>query len=139
MNIEVMSRSAARRYAFKPHPEKVMVISITDPGSEPNGLRGNANNGIYKIVRAEFEDTDDPNTSISAEQAKMIAEQVSQNIDVADKIIVHCEAGQSRSAGTAAAILKFYTNDDTQIFDNPRYTPNMYVYRKMLEAFYDLQ
>lgn len=138
MNIEVMSRQMAKRYAYKPHSEKTLVISITDPGSKLNYLEGDENNGIKKVVRVQFEDTDNPRTSISSEQAKEITEQVAQFIEHMDKIIVHCEAGQSRSAGVAAAILKFYTNDDTQIFDNPRYTPNMYVYRMILETFYNM-
>ena len=48
--------------------------------------------------------------------------------------LVHCGAGQSRSAGVAAAILKWMTGSDAQIFDNRKYTPNMRCYRLVLEA-----
>lgn len=47
-------------------------------------------------------------------------------------VIVHCDAGISRSSGIAAAILKAYTNDDIIIFDNPKYRPNMLCYRTTL-------
>ena len=50
-----------------------------------------------------------------------------------ENMIVHCEAGQSRSAGMAAALLKFYNGDDWEIFNNPKYTPNMTIYRMVLE------
>ena len=54
---------------------------------------------------------------------------------IPDNIIVHCGAGISRSSGLAAALLKYFTGDDSQIFDNPKYTPNMTVYRTVLETF----
>lgn len=44
-------------------------------------------------------------------------------------IIVHCDAGQSRSAGVAAAILKAKTGSDMQIFKRAFYKPNMHCYR----------
>tara|TARA_Y100000310_G_scaffold340792_1_gene437777 strand:- start:3420 stop:3902 length:483 start_codon:yes stop_codon:yes gene_type:complete len=46
-------------------------------------------------------------------------------------VIVHCQAGQSRSAGVASALSKFYNDDDKRFFHMP-YTPNMHVYRTML-------
>ena len=46
-------------------------------------------------------------------------------------VVVHCQAGQSRSAGVAAALSKFYNDNDTRFFHMP-YTPNMHVYRTML-------
>lgn len=49
-------------------------------------------------------------------------------------IIVHCDAGISRSAGVAAAIMKWSTGDDTPIFNSWHYHPNMWAYRKTLNA-----
>lgn len=49
--------------------------------------------------------------------------------------IVHCDAGISRSSGVAAAILKAKTGDDSQIFNNPKYRPNMRCYRIVLDEF----
>ena len=73
------------------------------------------------------------------EDAKKIAKFVSQNRDKI--IIVHCDAGQSRSAGVAAAISRYYNNYDFEYFDNPRYTPNMRCYHLMMNAMitYDLR
>jgi hypothetical protein len=55
-------------------------------------------------------------------------------------VICQCEAGQSRSAGMAAAIAKYYNGEDSQFFSrssgyNARgYTPNRLVYNRTLEA-----
>lgn len=48
--------------------------------------------------------------------------------------IVHCTAGISRSAGICAAILKWATGNDDDIFQNPSYRPNMHCYQIMLNA-----
>lgn len=50
-------------------------------------------------------------------------------------LIVHCEAGVSRSAGVCAAIMKWYERSDTMIFNNPYFRPNMHCYRTVLNAF----
>ena len=47
-----------------------------------------------------------------------------------DLIVVHCEAGISRSAGCAAALSLIYNKEDQYYFDN--YLPNMLVYRKII-------
>jgi len=51
-------------------------------------------------------------------------------------LICQCDAGKSRSAGTAAAFGKILNGDDTFIFDNPQYIPNRKIYRTILEVFY---
>ena len=58
-----------------------------------------------------------------------------------EAVICHCDAGQSRSAGAAAAISKFFTGDDSFYFRSglyrgPKYTPNRLIYRSVLEALY---
>lgn len=50
------------------------------------------------------------------------------------RVLIHCDAGISRSAGMAAALAKFYTGDDFWFFKHKR--PNMLVYRLMMEALH---
>ena len=59
--------------------------------------------------------------------------------DNVDELIVHCEAGVSRSAAVAAAISFSINGDDAEFFKFP-FFPNRHCYRLMLEAFgFDLK
>ena len=58
---------------------------------------------------------------------------IPQFISDGSYVIVHCDAGISRSSGVAAAILKAKTGDDSQIFNSPKYRPNMRCYRIILD------
>ena len=48
--------------------------------------------------------------------------------------VCQCWEGHSRSAATAAAILKCYCKDGKKIFDDPHYEPNSYLYKKILNG-----
>ena len=48
-------------------------------------------------------------------------------------IIIHCEAGISRSAGVAGALSLIYNGSDQYYFD--KYIPNIFVYRKILNMY----
>ena len=52
-------------------------------------------------------------------------------------IVVHCEAGISRSAGVAAALSLILNKTDQYYFDH--YCPNMLVYRKILNEYFKEQ
>lgn len=62
-----------------------------------------------------------------------------------ETVMCHCDAGQSRSAGAAAAIEKFFEGDDSHWYPSgtpygpPEYTPNSLVYRLTLEALHTVQ
>lgn len=138
MNIVVMSRRKAREYSDGKHGHQSVMISITDPGSCPNKVRKSADNGISDILRLSFEDVDGEN-GMSDADAALVCNFVKKHIKDKDTelIIVHCEAGISRSAGTAAAILKYLTGSDSQIFNDMYYRPNIRCYRKVLSALYN--
>lgn len=65
------------------------------------------------------------------EQANMIVAFV-KDCNPEFTILVNCEAGISRSAAVAAALSKFFNGDDSEMFK--RAVPNMFVFRKMLNA-----
>ena len=69
------------------------------------------------------------------DDAQKVCDFVKANDNV--DIIVHCDAGISRSAGVAAAIMKYLTGSDMEIFKNGKYQPNMWCYRKVLSKFYE--
>lgn len=136
VNVQVLSRKQFEDYAAKMHNHNTLVISISsfnEPIISDELLKHPCNKSLI-VYRAVFDDTDKPENGMSSIQAMEIAEFIKHNMRNCNKIIVHCGAGQSRSAGVAAAILKYFNGDDTQIFDNRRYTPNMRCYRLTLEA-----
>lgn len=69
-----------------------------------------------------------PFTRYHSTQILEFVEEVWEQIDV---LLVHCEAGMSRSPAIAAAIDKIY-HDEDDVWFNTR-TPNMLVYRTILE------
>ena len=48
---------------------------------------------------------------------------------------VCCDSGESRSSAIAAAITRFYDEDDLKVWSNPHYHPNPLVYKLLCEEF----
>ena len=138
MIFKVMSRSDARRYTYRPRINKLGIISITDPDKENAIFNFEHSSGIKTICRVKFADEEAGHPQCITEQdAQTIAQWVIVQSGNIDEIIVHCEAGICRSAGVCAAIQKWMMNDDSAIFTNPKYTPNMTCYRAVLNALVD--
>lgn len=139
MKFEVLSRKNAKAFSFQAHDYKTAIISITDVDKIGVIFSDNPNNGIKGILRLKFDDVErnfvKNENCITKEDAEEIVKFVNKYKNKVDKIIVHCEAGVSRSAGVCAAIMKAINGDDWAIFDNPRFCPNMTCYRTVLDAF----
>lgn len=96
------------------------------------------NESIIDILYLFFDDIDhDAPTAMTAEQAKEIADFVNKYKDDVEQIIVHCDAGMSRSARCAAAIMKYLFGNNESIFNSKKYAPNLHCYSLTLNAFYD--
>ena len=67
------------------------------------------------------------------EEAEWILAFVNDYIEKIELIVVHCEAGISRSAGVAGALSLIYNGSDEYYFKH--YIPNMLVYRFILNAY----
>ena len=133
MQIKIMSREQAKKFCFQKHDEKSLIISIYDPDKEPPHLFKNQINNVKSIMSCAFFDEEkDEHGCITFEQAQTIADTVIGILDYVDLIVVHCEAGISRSAGVAGAIMKALNDDDAEAFSNGR-IPNMTCYRRVLE------
>ena len=130
INIQVMSRMAAAEYCARRHSEESVIISISTPDLYYGYLKieKTDKNNVTDILNLTTEQD-----LMSSDEAKAIVDFVERNKD--KYIIVHCDAGISRSSAVVAAILKHYTGNDDMIFDSRRYNPNRWVYRKVLEAF----
>ena len=136
MQYEIMSRYNARQASYQNEAPNTAIISITDPGTKANSFYPQP--WIVAILEQQFIDVEKPKRGhISLEQAKEIAGFVKQNYSKVERIIVHCEFGQSRSAGIAAAISKYYEEHDSGIFGNKAYSPNKTCFHYVLNALND--
>ena len=85
-----------------------------------------------------YDDVIDPkdscafNTELAARVADFV-KRVESNPAVEGLYSV-CDCGQSRSAGVAAAIVRYLGGEDLGIWDSPYYKPNPLVYRLTCEA-----
>ena len=142
MNIKVMSRAEAVRFTHRNvamnndnTKNHYFIISISNKFDETPLFA--ADPDCKGICYLNFDDVEKGEKNCISEYdvenlMYFLVKAFKKNPNV-ENIIVHCQAGQSRSAGMAAALLKFYNGDDWEIFNNPRYTPNMTVYRMVLE------
>ena len=76
------------------------LISIVNPGETLPKLNG----AWVNVLRLQFHDTDGRAPTlqaITAEDARRALDFVTKLAQVAEELVVHCEAGQSRSAGVA--------------------------------------
>lgn len=136
MKFEVMSRQVAEQYSRRSDIDKTLMISISDIGSSCPDI-DTSNPSIVHAAFLRFDDVDvgDPHC-ITGNDAKHIIEVYNQFKNSVDRIVVHCEAGISRSSGVCAALMKIHDGDDMAIFSVAKYCPNMTCYRRVLEAYY---
>jgi len=154
MIITVLNRAEAERAS----PDIILthaIISIGEPEPRREGSPGPAsfaeNPWRRGILRVQFYDIDIESITNagyiheiqkSGGKGLMTDDHANQILDFVvdmkgkiELLICHCEGGISRSSATAAAILRILTGSDNKIFNDPRYIPNMFVYRKILNAW----
>lgn len=135
---------------------KFSIISIQDGPVEDMGIQYKSGKNCLHALNLWFSDVTEtgiedaknrhPNwvgriKLITDEDAIKIKEFITEKVLKSETklLIIHCRAGQSRSAGVAAAISKVLYGDDSYYFESPQYTVNMTVYTKVLKAFgYDM-
>lgn len=134
MEIYIMSRGEAIAYSRRPHTDRSIVISISDVERIPPNICCNSNN-IKDILPLFFDDVEKgQDFCITSTDANKIVNFVNKWNGKISSIVVHCEAGISRSAGVAGAIGKWLNNDDSFAFSGI-HRPNMTCYRMVLNAF----
>ena len=78
----------------------------------------------------DFEHSSYP--TIKEQDAVDVLDFVEKYKDKVDLFVIHCNAGISRSSGVAAALSFIYNGDDSWVFNDRRYLPNMKVREKIL-------
>lgn len=134
MKFRIMSKTAAENFSMH-ITNKTIIISIVDVEDDWPNFDENPN--IVDIIYNKFDDVDyDEDNVMTREQAEKIVKFVNEHINDVEEIIVHCEAGVSRSAGVCAALMLIVNGDDKEIFENSKYCPNRVCYRYILDAYY---
>ena len=141
MNVTITNKSKAQRLSYTDYSSDKVIISIRTPGDEKAEFDSN-NKTIKDILYLEFYDISYNSQEIfkgyepmTDEDAVKIRDFVLKWKDKVDTLWVHCDAGISRSAGVAAAILESFGKDNSYIFDSKMYFPNLLCYHKTLNAF----
>lgn len=133
MRYEIMNRTDASEATSEAEAPNTAIISITDYGDEKNTFC--QRDWIKGILELQFNDEEAGGyRCITPQQAEEIADFVLQNRKKVQRYIVHCEFGQSRSAGVAAAIRTYFEGNDGGIFRSRRYAPNRTCYHYVLNA-----
>ena len=133
MRYEIMSRIDASLATRAVDGPATVMISITDCGDKKNTFY--PAEWLTDILELQFDDVlEGGRHCITVKQAREIADFVLRVRKKAERLIVHCEFGQSRSAGVAAAISVFLEGHDHGIFSNRRYYPNHTCYDYVLKA-----
>lgn len=129
----IMDRYDARDFCKEEHTFRTCIISISTVGGKANYLPKTSVNRILAVLPLWFDDELCGANSFD----KDIAAQILRFIDIwkshVDCILVHCDAGISRSAAVCAALKRYLGEDDWDIFRDPRYDPNALVYHTMME------
>lgn len=133
MQFFVYSRAHIERTS--PHDDAPhVIISITTTPQDAAKLPVCATTA--GVLRLSFYDLDQllPGVTedelFSAEHAKQIWDFVAQHRAAIERVIVHCDAGYSRSPAVAAALSRVIEGTDDEFFR--RYQPNRRVYRALI-------
>ena len=89
-----------------------------------------------QLVFKDIDDKSDP-TSFSKEQAKLVLDFIEANKEL-DYIIIHCLAGQSRSAAISLFIEEYYNNLKIESIGRTKLVLyNRMVFQRLLEEFFN--
>ena len=139
MTISVYSKSRMYNLIEKGIPNNTAIISFSD--TEEDYIDFPEGTDVLKVafydVRPHTVSKDHYDKILP--QAKDIAEYVYKKMKENKDIICQCDYGVSRSAGLAAAIMEAYAGKGIDVFADYRYTPNQFVYNKVLKELLTLK
>lgn len=136
MQFYVYSRPAIER--LPPHDVPHVIISITTTEADVARIPTSPEcRGVLRLVFPDADQADHIHSEsdlFSASHADAVWDFVLAHRADIVRVVLHCDAGMSRSPGVAAALAKVLVGDDTELF--ARYRPNMRVYRTLLDRYY---
>lgn len=129
---------------IQPYEDPHVIVSIRTP-EDPHMVRLPFSAHTLAVLHLQFHDLNDAALAhvevrdqyeaqcFNRDHARQVLQLVKE-FPKAERLIVHCDAGLSRSPGVAAAVSKILTGDDSQFFK--RYSPNSRVHRTILEEHF---
>ena len=140
-SFKVMNRNACEKYCKRAHNESSIIISIKDPWDCDADIYQSDINNVKDILRLDFVDLEAEKSSEYCMQdsdgkkvVKFVQKWLNKDIDM---LIIHCNAGVSRSPGVMKGILKALLNDDSLITKNRNKKPNKTCFEVTYKAFMD--
>lgn len=138
---KVLSRNRCELYCTQRHSNTSVIISIKSTYDKvmPNVFCSDTNN-VKAILSLSFDDVEAEDLffqnreyCMTFKDGEKIAAFVKEWYTKVDAIIIHCDAGISRSAGICAAIMQVYEGYYTPIWKNK--IPNMTCFLRTLKGF----
>ena len=135
MKISIYSRSLLeRKLEHHEIADNTAIVSFADTNDDFIEFPKEIN--VLKIVFYDIRPSSIPEEHYAKmlPEAEEIAKFVDTNLKNKKNIICQCDYGVSRSAGLAAAIMEHYKHEGIKVFADYHYTPNQFVFNKVLHA-----
>lgn len=132
IDIIVLPKSAAKLYTCE---VPWAAISISSDETQFANLSTNNRKGLLQLcfLDRDFKHKD----NFQNTHASQIIEFVFEMLPKIDSLLIHCEAGVSRSSAIAAAISEILWGQKASSVYFTNYTPNNFVYRKILDVYFN--
>jgi len=108
-------------------------ISIATTADDFPRIRRDYRHDLLQLAFADITIPADNYILFHDDHAHDILDFVTRNWEDIDTLMVHCDAGISRSSAVAAAIAHFKLGDESEFFDEP-FDPNTRVYQTLREV-----
>lgn len=128
--IVVLGRIDAEEFRCD-HPWGCISIA-TVPGDHPP-LRRRNRVALLQLVFADITTSDARFAHFEDEHAHDILDFVTHHWDEMETLLIHCDAGISRSSAVAAVISRLKFGEESEFFEEP-FEPNPLVYRTLREV-----
>lgn len=138
LEIEVIDRKSLIRQEFVGKvDERTSIICVYDNGIDASLILDENGNAKCNMLSLKFEDVEDNEFNcMQVEHGALIALFLLQHLGETDRLIISCDGGTCRSPAIAAAIMVKLGMDDTIIWENGKFVPNMHVFKTTLVGLY---
>lgn len=132
-SFRIMDRPDAVEYCKEEHIHSSIIISISSANGHRPRLVKTDHNRVVAVLYLFFDDEVVGDNTFSDEQAEQVIRFVDVWKSAVERLVVHCDAGVSRSAAVCAAMKRHLGFDDQDIFTSRQYEPNPLVYATLMQ------